>query len=77
MEPFKYHMMTLRGEGVCSNRQSVVIWGRRRGLAKSSCNFYSGWKSLNQFLLLYLRYMGGWGGWLKTSEYRHMRRKAI
>jgi len=29
------------GEGVCSNRQSAVIWGRG-GLAKSSYNFYSG-----------------------------------
>jgi len=26
-ETFKYHM-TLRGKGVCSNRQSAVIWGR-------------------------------------------------
>jgi len=30
---FKYHM-TLR-EGVCSNRQNTVIWGKE-GLAKSS-----------------------------------------
>jgi len=31
--------MTLR-EGVCSNRQSAVIWGR--SLVKSSYYFYSG-----------------------------------
>jgi len=36
---FKYHM-TLR-EGVCSNRQSTVIW-EEGGLAKSSYNFYIG-----------------------------------
>jgi len=39
---FQYHT-TLRGKGSCSNRQSAVIWG---GLAKSSYNFYDGWKSL-------------------------------
>jgi len=34
-----------REEEVCSNRQSAIIWGRG-DLAKSSYNFYSGWKSL-------------------------------
>jgi len=39
-------IMTLRrGEGVCSNRQSAVIWGEK-GLTKSSYYFYCGWKSL-------------------------------
>jgi len=33
-----------REEG-CSNRQSAVIW-EMGNLAKSSYNFYSGWKSL-------------------------------
>jgi len=56
---FKYHM-TLRGKGVCSNRQSAVMWGR--SLAKSSFGLQKNaiwcdmWK----------------GGWLKTSEYRCM-----
>jgi len=34
-----------RREGIYSNRQSAVIWGEG-GLAKSSYNLYSGWKSL-------------------------------
>jgi len=34
-----------RREGICSNRQSAIIWGRR-DLAKSLYDFYSGWKRL-------------------------------
>jgi len=41
-EIFKWRF---REEGVCSNRQSAVKWGRG-DLAKMSYNFYSGWKSL-------------------------------
>jgi len=47
---FKYHMTLSRGE-------AQTVWVPPYGrdvLAKSSYNFCSGWKSLIQFLLLYL-----------------------
>jgi len=54
--------MTLRGG--CSNRQSAVIWGR--GLARSSYNFYSGWKCLIQSSscsIYGIAYVGEGVGW--------------
>jgi len=58
------------GEGSCSNRQSAIMW--ERWLAKSSYNFYSGWKSLIHCSSCSKIYCIWGRGWLKTSEYHHM-----
>jgi len=56
---FKYHMTLWEREGVCSNRQSTVIW-EEGSLAKLSYNFYSVQKNLIlRFLLLYFWYLWG------------------
>jgi len=41
------------------------------GLAKSSYNFYSGWKSLFTVSLAQFTVYVSRDGWLKTSKYRH------
>jgi len=50
--------MTLRREGVCSNRQSA-IW--ERGWPNRHITFIMAKKANSQFLLLYLQYMWGRG----------------
>jgi len=66
---FKYHMTPQGGRGVCSNRQSAVIWGRR-DLSKSSYNFYSGWKSsiYSSCNTIYGTICGGAVIWEKASN---------
>jgi len=39
---FKYHMM-LR-EGVCSNRQSTVIWGKGSGVISGLSQWGQAWR---------------------------------
>jgi len=58
--------MTLHGRRGFTQTVRIPSY-RRGGMAKSSYNFYSGWKSLIIVpLALFTVYAGG-GGWLKTS----------
>jgi len=59
---FKYHM-TLRGEGLAQTVR-VPLYGEREDLAKLSCNFYSGLKSLIHSSSCFIFGICGGGGWL-------------